>query len=249
MTHDDLTPTPIINDEKTEEMGIEMLAMANGLNRRIAERINYPKIPAGPPYPQLDLHNKTLSLTDISSGGFALNAIETSIVISVGDEVRINISWPGVSVAKRATMLNASSEKYHFKWCESFPELEEWLNPLQLSATLGGRISRVYSHLKDVVLDAEEIWQGPTGELLIFYTLGAGGRSDVFFKWGDREAVIQWNPFQIHTDRTSLTTVELSQWIILLGQISTPSVHLSKLIFALSSVYKRLINSGVKIYG
>lgn len=240
MLDDESTITNVTIDDATAEISLHSLALANGLDRRLAPRLRYHHENFDP-LPSLKISSQFVLPQDISVGGFSLNADFTPFNASIGDEIRVEISWPGKVCDFLAKVVNNSNNMFRFKWLDKDAEFEQFLRQYYLPALLGSKLYLFRNNLREVDIVAEEIWLGPTGEVLIFQQESPDVTPTVYMHWGNRDTTVYYNPFSITCKGFKLTSVELGQWIVLLNQMKTPSHNINELLELLYPLYIALV--------
>lgn len=240
MLNDDSTITNINIDDATAEISLYSLVVANGLDRRNTLRLRYHS-EHFEPLPHVKISSQFILPYDISAGGMALKEDYTPFRASVGEEIRIELSWQSQTVETLAKVVNDSQGMYRLKWAEDIPQLTEYLRTFYTPAVLGEKLYLLQNHLDDVHVEAQEIWLGPGGEALIFQEEIPDIQPSVFMSWGDRESTVFYKPFAITCKGFHLNSLELGKWILLLNQKSSPSQYILNLIDSLYPLYTALV--------
>jgi hypothetical protein len=207
----------------------------NALNRRKNTRIKYPHCGAVGELPRVYFQGEEMNIGNISTGGLLIIDDREKLGHAVGAEIKLQIVWPDLRLETKARLVSAQLQRRHIQFSDFSPTGFIRVAQLIKPGFLGSHFHKVND--QNSVLDAEELWIGPTGESLLF----PKGSAPAQFTSMDRVLLIDrhsrpyWRNNNEPVDKT-----ELSDLLIMLSNLPAHSTRVKELIEILQRHYEVL---------
>ena len=214
----------------------QKLATMNALNRRKNTRIRYPHIGAVGDLPKVFYRGEELIIGNISTGGLLVIDDTELLGSSVGSIVHLELQWGSSKIDTQARVVSAQLQRRHIQFVDfnatAFVRISKLIKP----GFLGTRFHRV--HDNNAMLDADELWVGPTGESLLF-PRGSSETHVANLTMANQTLVVEksnrpyWQDSNQVVDRATLGDI-----LILLSNFPEPTAHIKSLIEKLQLHYE-----------
>lgn len=162
----DAISTRIKGWELQNNTSAQKLATMNALNRRKNTRIRYPHIGAVADLPKVYYRGEEMIVSNVSTGGLLIIDDTELLGNAVGSVIHLELHWPDTKISAQSRVVSAQLQRRHIQFVDfnatAFVRISKMIKP----GFLGSRFHRV--HDNNSMLDADELWVGPTGESLLF---------------------------------------------------------------------------------
>jgi len=207
----------------------------NALNRRKNTRIKYAHIGAVGDLPRVFHDSEEMVVGNISTGGLLIIDDNEKLTSAIGEITFFELRWADLSVEAKARVVGAQFQRRHVQFIDFNPQDFVRISQLLKPGFVVSRFHRVQDDQR--VLEAQELWIGPTGESLLFPALKPT-MDPITYNNGKRNIFIT-KPNRPHYSDTNeaMTQTQLSDLLLTLANFPETTRHLKDLIEYLQSHY------------
>ncbi len=236
------------NDDWTQmSSSIQKMAAKNNLHRRKNVRVLYPNSHYSAKLPQIIYNSKVEKAMDISLGGVCLLNDTNRFGLRLGEIISLSFRWFNEKdVDFKAVIVGHSYNKVHLQFKDLSTDIYVKLSINLKSGMVGRKIKRSLLNENEAIQsEYSELWVGLNNEKLIFFNadslyakLSYFGTTIDFFE--DKKPQV----FNKQGSSFNFTEIHLSDCLILLTNIPSPSDSIKKLICLLQNFNEHYRNVG-----
>lgn len=214
-------------DFRLRDDSAQSLATMNSLNRRKNTRIKYSHLGAVGDLPKVYYQGDEMIVGNISTGGLLLVDDTEVLGNSVGAVIQLTLKWPDTQIETKGRIVGAQLQRRHIQFVDFNALAFVRISKLIKFGFLGSRFHRVKDN--HAMLDAEELWVGPTGESLCFPRINTTEIATLNYQ--NHALVIERKrkPFWRH-NKTDIDHNHLGEILVLLSNFPLPTPLIKDLI-------------------